>query len=152
MESSLYEARINLTLKALQKDTKLSIRAAVKIYNIQRTTIQNRLTGKPARRDIPANSRKLTDLEEQTIIQYVLKLAARSFLPRLSGVEDMANQLLRVRDAPPVGKLWAHRFVRRQPELRTRYARKYDYQRALCEVPKVISEWFNLVRKGYTGY
>jgi hypothetical protein len=28
-------------------------------------------------------------------------------------VEDMANQLLRVRDASPVGKLWAHNFVKR---------------------------------------
>ncbi|KAL2024726.1 hypothetical protein VTK56DRAFT_6927 [Thermocarpiscus australiensis] len=57
----------------------------------------------------------------------------------------MANQLLRVRDAPPVGKLWAHNFVKRQPALRTRWSRRYDYQRAKCEDPKVIGEWFILV-------
>ncbi|KAL2019064.1 hypothetical protein VTK56DRAFT_10095 [Thermocarpiscus australiensis] len=64
----------------------------------------------------------------------------------------MANQLLRVRGAPPVGKLWAHRFVKRQPELCTRYAHRYDYQRAKCEDPRIISEWFTLVRNTKAKY
>ena len=34
----------------------------------------------------------------------------------------------------------------RRPELRTRYSRKYDYQRAKYEDRKAIREWFNLVR------
>ena len=64
----------------------------------------------------------------------------------------MANQLLRLRDAPPVGKLWAHNFVKRQPQLRTRYTRRYDYQRAKCEDPKVIGEWFTLVQNTRAKY
>ncbi|KAL2022201.1 hypothetical protein VTK56DRAFT_6030 [Thermocarpiscus australiensis] len=67
-------------------------------------------------------------------------------------MEDMANQLLRVRGAPPVGKLWAHRFVKRQLELHTRYARRYDYQRAKCEDPRIIGEWFTLVRNTKAKY
>jgi hypothetical protein len=82
----------------------------------------------------------LTDLEEEAIVQYILELCARSFPPRLCGVEDMANQLLRARDASDVGKRWAINFVKRQPDLRTRFSRKYDYQRAKCEDPKVIGE------------
>jgi hypothetical protein len=64
----------------------------------------------------------------------------------------MANQLLCVRDAPPVGQLWAHRFVRRKEKLRTRWTRRYDYQRAKCEDPKVIGEWFALVRNVKAKY
>jgi predicted HTH domain antitoxin len=152
MPSFSYEAKIHLAIEAIQKNENLSIRAAAKIYNVQRSTLQNRLAGQPARRDIPANSRKLTDLEEGAIVQYVIELATRSFPPRLCGVEDMANQLLCARDAPPVGKRWAHNFVRRQPELRTRFARKYDYQRALCEDPRLIREWFDLVRNTIAKY
>ena len=107
------EARLILALEALKKDENLSLRAAAKIYNVHHTTLLRRRAGKPARRDIPANSRNLTDLEEQTIVQYVAELYTRAFPPRLGGVEDMANQLLRVRDAPPVGKRWAHNFVKR---------------------------------------
>ena len=146
MPSTLNEARVILALQALQSNENLSIRAAAKIYNVPATTIRRRRDGYTARRDSIPNSKKLTHSEEEAIVRYIIELCARSFPPRLRGVEDMANQLLRVRDAPPVGKLWAHNFVKRQPELRTRYTRRYDYQRAKCEDPKVIGEWFALVR------
>ncbi|KAJ6437534.1 hypothetical protein O9K51_09740 [Purpureocillium lavendulum] len=64
----------------------------------------------------------------------------------------MANHLLRVRDARPVGKNWAQNFVKRRPELRTRFSRKYDYQRAKCEDPKIIGPWFDLVRNVKSKY
>jgi hypothetical protein len=152
MPSTSKEARVILALEALQNDENLSLRAAAKLYNVPAMTLSNRRAGRPARRDLPANSRKLTNLEEKAIVQYVIELSARAFPPRLSGVEDMANHLLRERGAPPVGKLWAHRFVKRQPELCIRYARRYDYQRAKCEDPRIIGEWFALVRNTKAKY
>ena len=127
MPSTSKKARVILALEALQNDKKLSLRAVAKLYNVPVTTLYDRRAGRTARRDSPVNSKKLTKSEEEAIVQYVLELDARSFPPRLRSVEDMANQLLRVRDAPPVGKLWAHNFVNRQPELRIRYTRRYDY-------------------------
>ena len=152
MGSPSKEARVLLALAALQNNKKLSVLAAAKLYNVPETTLRRRRAGGHVRRDLPANSRKLTDSEEKAIVQYVLELDARSFPPRLCGVEDMANHLLRVRDAPPVGQLWAHRFVKRQPELQTRWTRRYDYQRAKCEDPKVIGEWFALVQNVKAKY
>ena len=113
MGSSSKEARLLLALKAIENDEQLSIRATAILYNVPEASIRHRRAGRPIRRDLPANSRKLTDLEEETIVQYVIELDVRAFPPRLRGVEDMANQLLRLRDAPPVGKLWAHNFVKR---------------------------------------
>ena len=106
-----------LALEALQNNENLSLRAVAKIYNIDRMTLSRRRDGKPVRRDSPVNSKKLTQSEEEAIVKYVLELDARSFLPRLYGMEDIANHLLRVRNAPPVGKLWAYNFVKRQLEL-----------------------------------
>ena len=91
MASPSYEARMNLAVEAIRTDKKLKTATAAKLYNVRRETLRDRLAGRPARRDIPANSRKLTDLEESTIIQYIIELCTRSFSPRLSGVEDMAN-------------------------------------------------------------
>ena len=127
MPATLKEARMILALEALQKDEELSLRAAAKLYNVPASTLRDRRAGRPARRDTTPGVKKLTQLEEEAIVRYIIELCARAFPPRLCGVEDMANQLLRARDAPPVGKLWAHRFVKRQPELRTRYTRRYDY-------------------------
>ena len=57
----------------------------------------------------------------------------------------MANKLLEERAGNPVGKNWVDNFVKRTPELRTRWSRPYDHQRAACEDPVAIQRWFDLV-------
>ena len=107
------EGKVILAFEAIRNNKNLSLRATAKLYNVLESTLRSRRAGISARRDTTPNSRRLTDSEEKAIVQYVLELALRSFPPRLCSVEDMANQLLRVRDAPSVGKLWAYNFVKR---------------------------------------
>ncbi|CVL09158.1 related to transposase [Fusarium mangiferae] len=64
----------------------------------------------------------------------------------------MANPLLADRDAPAVGKRWASNFVKRHKELKTRFFRRYDYQRAKCEDPIIIRNWFKLVENTIAKY
>jgi hypothetical protein len=54
-----------------------------------------------------SNLRKLSKLEEETVLQYTLDQDSRGFPCQISIVEDMANRLLADRNAPPVGKRWA---------------------------------------------
>jgi len=113
MPSTSKEARVILALEAIENNLKLGIRAAAKLYDVLALTLCRRRSSQPIRRDIPANSRNLTDLEEQTIVQYVIKLSIRVFPPRLYDVEDIANHLRRECNVPPVGKRWAYNFVKR---------------------------------------
>jgi hypothetical protein len=146
------ERQVNLALQAMQNDPGLSARAAGKIYSVNHEKLCRRRRGIQPRRDNPANSRKLTDLEESVIAHHIFDLAIKGFSPRISVVEDMASRLLATRDAPRVGPRWAYNFVNRHPELRTRFQRKYDYQRAKCEDPEVIRGWFELVRNTIVKY
>ena len=146
------ESKIQLALEALKNDENLYVASVAKLYGVSRTTLERRRTGTPSRQDILPPRQRLTKLEEKAIIQYILELDSRSFPPRLAGVEDMANQLLDTRGAPRVGKNWAGNFVRRQPELSTRYSRRYDYQRAKNEDPAIIGQWFTLVRNMKAKY
>jgi Tc5 transposase DNA-binding domain len=62
----------------------------------------------------------------------------RGLAPTSDTVRQMANILLQKRSsenqAPPtVGKLWVHNLVKRYPALKSRYNRKYNYQRAKYE-------------------
>ncbi len=91
MASTANESQLVLALQALDNDTKLSTRAAADVYNVSRTTLQRRRDNVRSRHDITPNLRKLSDLEETTIIQYILDLDAQSFPPSLRGVEDMAK-------------------------------------------------------------
>ena len=67
MGSSLNEGQLLLAIQALRKDPKLTPTTIARIYNVARTTLRERLGGKPARRDISTNSRKLTNSEESVI-------------------------------------------------------------------------------------
>jgi helix-turn-helix, Psq domain len=62
------EGRISLAISAIDRNQIQSVRRAVAIYSIPRTTLRRRRTGTTARRDCEANSKKLTKLEELVII------------------------------------------------------------------------------------
>jgi hypothetical protein len=139
------EARIILAIEAIRISKRMSRRRAAKLYKVPETTLRDRINGVVEKANVRPPMQKLTTTEEDAIVQYILDLDSRGFPPRLDGVEDMANLLLATRQARPVGKLWAHRFVQRRPELKTRFSRAYDFQRALCEDPVLIDAWFRLV-------
>ena len=146
------ESQVILALQAMQNDKKLSARAAGKIYHVDHEKLSRRRRGMQSRCNISANSRRLTDLEESTIVEHILDLDSKGFPPRLSGVEDMANRLLATRNMGCVGVNWASTFIKRHPELTTRFSRKDDYQRALCEDPEAIHRWFMLVQNIIAKY
>ena len=113
MPQSSNEARILLALQALQDNPKLTVRRAANIYDVNRSTLGRRQHGILSKRDTPTKSRKLSDQEEQIIVQFILDLDSRGFPSRLSYVEDIANSLCANRDIPPVGKRWAYNFIKR---------------------------------------
>ena len=141
-----------MAIEALKNNPKLAVRAAADIYNVPESTLRHRRAGRLHRRDRPANTRKLTDLEENVILNRIIDLVERGFPPWLGDIRDMADRLLRVRDATYVGPRWAENFVRRQPALSTRFRRQIDYQRALTEDPEIIRAWFALVRNMIAKY
>ena len=51
-----------------------------------------------------------------------------------------------------VGENWVRKFINRHEQLKAKYTRKYDYQRALCEGPKTINDWFRLVENTRAKY
>ncbi|KAJ3453706.1 hypothetical protein MRS44_017953 [Fusarium solani] len=152
MSQTNYEARILLALHAYQNNPNLGLKRAAKTYKVGYGTLWRRHNGIQSQRDTTPKSRKLSDLEELIIVQFILDLDSRGFPPRLRGVEEMANRLLADRDAPPVGKRWASNFVKRHDELKTRFFRRYDYQRAKCEDPAEIRKWFKLVENTIAKY
>jgi len=140
------EARLQLAKHAIDQSHLQSERAAAKAYDAVRTTLRRRRKGIPSRVDKQANCRKLTDIEENVVEQYILDLAVRGQPPTLKRVADMANSILRVREKGPVGVHWSRNFINRHAELKPRLNRRFDYQRAKGEDPVAIRAWFDLVR------
>jgi hypothetical protein len=115
------EGRIALAIQAINQGKIQSARAAAKLYFVNHSTLSNRLKGIPSRSDSRPKSQKLTDLEESVIVRHTLDLDSRGFSPRLRAVDDIANLFLSERTEATVSKNWASNFVKRRPELQTRF-------------------------------
>ena len=105
MEIQTQEARIILAIKAIRTSKKLSRRSAAKIYKVPKSTLRLRMNGHTSLHERRPASHKLTNLEEEVILQHILDMDARGFAPRLASVEDMANYILESRGGRRVGKL-----------------------------------------------
>ena len=115
------ETRILLALQAYKNDPKLSLRRAAKLYQVNHKALLCQHNDVQAWANTIPKSRKLSNLEEKIVIQYILDLNLRSFRQRLGGVEEMTNRLLADRDVSPVGKCWARNFVKRHKALNTHF-------------------------------
>lgn len=137
------EGRILLAIQAIKKQEIISIREAACLFTIPEATLRRRLRGITSRAKTRANSHKLTEIEEESLQKWILSMDSRRAAPRPSTVREMADLLLAARGSTPppsVGKDWVTKFVKRYPLLFSRFSRRYDYQRAKCEDPKIIRE------------
>ena len=76
------EGRIALAIQALKRGQVSSINAAAKIYNVTELTLQEYIKGINIQYDsIPIN-RKLTTIEESTLIDWILSIDQQGLLFR----------------------------------------------------------------------
>jgi hypothetical protein len=92
-------------------------------YDVPETTLCRRLRGVLPKRETTFVNLKMSPLEEQSLVEWILDLDQQGFPPQIISVRQMADALLANRGQnphpPPVGKCWVSRFVSRQLELQT---------------------------------
>ena len=64
----------------------------------------------------------------------------------------LVNQRDKSTSSIPVGENWVRRFINRHESIKSKYNRKYDYQRAKREDPVLIQAWFQRVRDTIQDY
>ena len=92
-------------MEAVWSSSKMSIRRAATLYEVPRSPLAYRLASQSPRNETKANCHKLTEVEEEVIVRYILDLDTRGFTPRLAGVEDITNYILESRGRKHVRKL-----------------------------------------------
>ncbi|EED18661.1 pogo transposable element, putative [Talaromyces stipitatus ATCC 10500] len=152
LKSTQDEGKIELAISDLKNGRIRSIREAARIYMVARTTLQDRMKGVPYRQITRANNHKLSQSEEDSLVKWVLDLTKRGLPPRHFLVRDMANYLLLQHGDQRVGDKWVYNLVQRRPEIESKFSRKYNYERAKCEDPKIIQGHFDRVRDIISEY
>ena len=137
--SSYINGRVDLALQAFGNNQFKPLQAAARSFDVPITTLRRRAGGVPQRSNSRALNCKLSVTEEESLQQWILSVDQRGMPPRIASVREMADLLLSKRSdtttPPTVGQNWVRNFVNRSPELRSKYNRKYDYQREKCEDP-----------------
>ena len=142
------EGRILLAIQAIKRQEISALREAARRFDVPESTLRTRLRGTTFRAETRANNHKLSETEEESLEKWILSMDLRGAAPRPSMVREMADLLLQKRGTTPVlsvGQNWVTKFVKRRPLLSSRFSKRYNYERAKCEDPKIIREWFDLV-------
>ena len=78
---SYKEGRIELALQAYISRQFKTLRGAAAAFSVRHQRLSDRLHGITNRRQTRPRIQKLTLIEEQTIVRYILKLDSRGFAP-----------------------------------------------------------------------
>lgn len=88
------EGRLELAIQAIKNEEITSIREVARRFNVPRTTLRMRITGRLFRPQTRANNHKLTQTEEESLKKWILSMDTRGAAPRPAMVREMANLLL----------------------------------------------------------
>jgi predicted XRE-type DNA-binding protein len=101
---SYTKGTLQLAIQATIEDRDKSKRRVIAAFSVPRTTVQQWRQGALSQRDREPNSKKLTKLEEEALVQRILNLDQRGIGAIRAMVQDMANDLLAKRGGEPVSK------------------------------------------------
>jgi hypothetical protein len=152
VQLSYTESTLQLAIQATIEDRDKSQRRVVAAFSVPRSTLRDWCTGALSRRDREPNSKKLTKLEEEALVQRILDLNQRGIGATRAMMQDIANNLLAERSGEPVGKHWVDNFKTRTPEIKLKRSHPYNRQQALNEDPRIITPWFKLVANTKAKY
>lgn len=94
-------------------------------------TLRDRLTGTINWSGIRANNHKLSNLEEQSLLKWVISMDSCGAVPWQSHMQEMASILLAEHGSTliqTVSQNWVYNFIKHQPELTMCFSHQYDYQ------------------------
>ena len=138
-----YEGRLSLAIDALKTQKTKDLRSTARLYDVSKSTLQRRLNGTIPASEAGIARRKLTPTEESVLRSWIFSLERRGVPPRPHMLGEMANILLAERDLTKtpkkVGANWVTSFLKRNPDIQVKFARRLTYSRALCEDPVIIT-------------
>ncbi len=142
------EVRLLEALNTLYTQTLPNVTQAARDFNVPYQRLLARFYGVQSKQDRPASGRKLTDVEELAVCQYLNQLDKMGTSARLSMLVGCANSILRAREAdsttqpPTISAAWSKRFLRRHPEYKMKKQQSLEIARKNSHDPEHILWWF----------
>jgi hypothetical protein len=122
-----YDHRLEAALQAIRDGSVPSVREAAKRFEIPRSTLQDRLRGRPTLRQAREPQQRLTQYEEEALKRLAYQLSAWGWPITIEVLEEFARDILhRKGDTAPLGQCWYANFLSRHRDLKAERSRTLD--------------------------
>ena len=140
------EVSMSAAVKAVVQDG-ISVRRASELYNIPRSTLADRVTGRvlPGAKSGPPKI--LTDEEEEELVSFLCRLSDIGYPKTRRQVVNLVNQIAISRGRPKISMSWWDSFRRRYSHLSLRSASTLSVARAKASDPKCIKRYFDILEE-----
>jgi len=123
----------------------ISQRQASDKHGVPRSTLRHRILGTQVCKQAHENQQRLTQGQEDLIVQWILRQESLGYAPTHANVRALAASILAEQaDIYSIGKHWVTRFIGRHPSIKTKVGKKIDYARVNEATPENINKFFNL--------
>ena len=139
-----HNARIEAALADLESQDIPNYAATARKYGVNRITLARRWRGEQGtREEATATSRLLLNpLQEEELVQYILKLTRQGTSPTPHIVKNIAEELV----GKSIGEDWTHRFIKRHDNrLHSIYLKSIDKIRQKADYKPYLAEYYRLV-------
>ena len=131
-------------VKAVELGT--SIRKSSLMYNVPRSTLHDRVSGRVAMESRPGRKPHLTIEEEEELVSFLIKCAKMGYAHTRKEVLSLVHRILESKGvAEVITDSWWRRFHERHPNITLRTAMPLSRARAMASDEHVINNYFDLL-------
>jgi hypothetical protein len=139
--------RIEAILKSITDVEKPNYSALARQHGVPYQRLLARSKGRSTLSERPSGTYKLTEAQDQALYEYIARLDELGVCVRLAMIISCANYLLKQSYEgdgmpPSANKLWARRWLKRNPELYKRRQKSLELNRAVAHDREAILSWF----------
>lgn len=140
------EATMTAATRAVTQEN-VSVRKASETYNVPRSTLSDRVSGRvlPGAKSGPP--KVLTDEEEEELVSFLSRLSDIGYPKTRKQVVDLVNHIAITRGRTQISMSWWDSFRRRYSHLSLRTASTLSVARAKAPDPKCIEHYFNILEE-----
>ena len=126
----------------------LSIRRAHRDFDVPKSTLSDRYNGTPTRQESHHHERRLTNAQEDVLVQWIKAHGRRGVPLSASTITDHASILA----GEQIGPSWHGRFMERHPDLKTRWTWGLEKCRATNLNRPTVNNFYDIYDDLITKY
>ena len=139
--------RIDQAQEAFEKAKgTISLNKIARQHGITASTLHYCITKAGGSAKVINQSRQRLSPKEETVLEnYIRRLQRWGWPGRVEHIKEMAQELCKAKgDTKVLGINWIQKFLRRHPEIKSKYIPPLDKERALAEDYSILNHWFEL--------